>query len=47
MGGWVKVEIKAISAQPTKVGVGLSWAELGKIPKPEPIRLFISKIKII
>ena len=31
MGGWVKVEIKAISAQPTEVGVGLSWAELGKI----------------
>ena len=30
MGGWVKVEIKAISAQPTEVGVGLSWAELGK-----------------
>ena len=29
MGGWVKVEIKAISAQPTEVGVGLSWAELG------------------
>ena len=28
--GWVKVEIKAISAQPTEVGVGLSWAELGK-----------------
>ena len=27
--GWVKVEIKAISAQPTEVGVGLSWAELG------------------
>ena len=25
----VKVEIKAISAQPTEVGVGLSWAELG------------------
>ena len=23
------VEIKAISAQPTEVGVGLSWAELG------------------
>ena len=31
--GWgVKVEIKAISAQPTEVGVGLSWAELGKNP---------------
>ena len=29
-GGGVKVEIKAISAQPTEVGVGLSWAELGK-----------------
>ena len=29
MGGWVKVEIKAISAQPLEVGVGLSWAELG------------------
>ena len=29
VGGWVKVEIKAISAQPTEVGVGLSWAELG------------------
>ena len=26
----LKVEIKAISAQPTEVGVGLSWAELGK-----------------
>ena len=24
-----KVEIKAISAQPNEVGVGLSWAELG------------------
>ena len=31
MGGWVKVEIKAISAQPTEIGVGLSWAELGNI----------------
>ena len=30
VGGWVKVEVKAISAQPTEVGVGLSWAELGK-----------------
>ena len=30
-GGGVKVEIKAISAQPTEVGVGLSWAELGNI----------------
>ena len=27
--GWVKVEIKAISAQSTEVGVELSWAELG------------------
>ena len=26
----IQVEIKAISAQPTEVGVGLSWAELGK-----------------
>ena len=25
----MKVEIKSISAQPTEVGVGLSWAELG------------------
>ena len=30
-GGVVKVEIKAISAQPTEVGVGLSWAELGNM----------------
>ena len=29
----VKVEIKAISAQPTEVGVGLSWAELGNNAK--------------
>ena len=38
LGGWywvvvgsggIKVEIKAISAQLTEVGVGLSWAELG------------------
>ena len=31
VGGWVAGEsgIKAISAQPTEVGVGLSWAELG------------------
>ena len=29
IGWWF--EIKAISAQPTEVGVGLSWAELGNI----------------
>ena len=34
VGGWIKVEIKAISAQPTEVGVGLSWAELGNILPP-------------
>ena len=38
-GGWVKVEIKAISAQPTEVGVRLSWAELGNF-----LSLQISKI---
>ena len=36
MGGWVKVEIKAISAQPTEVGVGLSWAELGNFQLVSP-----------
>ena len=28
------VEIKAISAQPTEVGVRLSWAELGNMYQP-------------
>ena len=40
LGGWywvvvgsggIKVEIKAISAQPTEVVVVLSWAELGNL----------------
>ena len=34
--GWVKVEIKAISAQPTEVGVRLSWAELGNKKNKNP-----------
>ena len=34
------IEIKAISAQPTEVGVGLSWAELGN--KASPFRQHLS-----
>ena len=46
-GGGVKVEIKAISAQPTEGGVGLSWAELGNIKTSRSIRKYQEKsIKI-
>ena len=46
-GGGVKVEIKAISAQPTEVGLGLSWAELGNIlgrEETELLDLRLSKL---
>ena len=41
--GGVKVEIKAISAQPTEVGVRLSWAELGKIIFPLPLPFLLPR----
>ena len=42
-----EVEIKAISAQPTEVGVGLSWAELGNIGIIKSVKVLFLNLPLV